>query len=392
MARDRRFAELDGLRALAMTGVFLFHAGFFATGLLAIGTIGAAPTTWGARIVPNLNVGVEVFFVLSGFLIYRPYALARAAGRPAPELARYLARRALRIYPAYWLALAVLLVAGATYVNGFGNGVKHFALLHTYFGDYGRDNAGEPGLDVSWTLVIEMSFYAFVPFAAWLARRVAVPVEVCALVAVTLVGHALRIWMVDHALWAPLRVLPPALAAFAPGMLLAVVSAHAARAPAWVARAAARAGWWWCGAALVFLLMTRYSYGTPVYPLLVLAPRMKIWHDTLAPTVAVLLVAPFVLDGARRHALGRFLSARPVAWIGVVSYGTYLWHHAIMLEYVDVDAVRRMDTAGEGVYVAGLYLVVLAVGAASWYLVERPGLALTDRVRSRRPAVRAGTG
>ncbi len=378
---EQRFAALDGLRGVAMTGVFAYHASFFCLALLRLGTSWAAPTTWGARVLPNLNIGVEIFFVLSGFLIYRPYALARAQRRPAPRLGRYLVRRALRIYPAYWVALTVLLLSGAIYVNGLGHGLKHFALLHTYFGDYGRDGTAEPGIDVSWTLVVEVSFYACVPLVAWLARRVSLSIEVVALIGATFVGHAMRIWIAYHEVWSPLRVLPPAFAALAPGMLLAVLSVHDESIRPWLRRVVARPGWWWFAAAIVLLWMTRHSYGTPIFPLLILLPRMKVWHDALAPTVAVLLVSPLVLDAGRRTWIQGCLSHRAIAWVGTVSYGAYLWHHAIMLRYVDIGAVGRMNTFNEMLFVAGLYGVVLAIGAASWYLIERPALRLTDRLR-----------
>ncbi len=98
-----RHSPLDGLRAVAAVAVLLTHAAIYS------GLASAGGDT--ARYAQRLEVGVAVFFVISGFVLYRPFVSARLDGRPLPLLGRFAGRRALRIVPAYWLALTVSAVA-----------------------------------------------------------------------------------------------------------------------------------------------------------------------------------------------------------------------------------------------------------------------------------------
>lgn len=371
-----RFDELDGLRALAMTLVFVYHFGLFTGPFLEIGPGLAAPTTWGARVIPNLQVGVEIFFVLSGILIYGPFARARARGAPGPGLRRYARRRFLRIYPAYWLALVVLLLRDDIYVNGFANFLKHASLTQTYWPDFGKVGTREPGMVVAWTLVVEVSFYVFAPLWAHLvARRVTVRVECALLGLLTALGLFVRVWSTHHRVGPWVLVLPPALAALAPGMLTAIALAHRGDRPTdprpwWAAR------WpWHLGALVVAFAMARLAYGYPVYP--ILGVNALAWHKVLGPPLAALVVIPVALVPARRR--WRPLAHPAVVWVGTVSYGAYLWHHGLMYHHIDREAVLDLSAFNDALLMTGLYGFVLLVAAGSWYLVERPALRWADR-------------
>src|SRR6266516_1997197 len=98
-APGRSLPMLDGLRAVAALAVLLTHVAF---------QTGEVARAAGGAVLARLDAGVAVFFVLSGFLLYRPYALARASGTPRPSIRRYVLRRAARILPAYWLALGAV--------------------------------------------------------------------------------------------------------------------------------------------------------------------------------------------------------------------------------------------------------------------------------------------
>src|SRR4051794_3126611 len=150
-----RFPLLDGLRAVAAGLVLLFHV---------VASRSRAPIA-----IQDLSqLGVAIFFVLSGFLLYRPFAQARLHDQGVPSVRAYARRRLLRIVPAYWAALTFgLVVAGATAASA-ANIPVYYLLLQGY-SDATRYN----GLPVAWTLTIEATFYASLPFVAFAAFAVA---------------------------------------------------------------------------------------------------------------------------------------------------------------------------------------------------------------------------
>src|SRR5438067_1774084 len=104
-----RFPLLDPLRAVAALCIVVTHTAGW-SGFNSAHALGA----WTAR----LDCGVAIFFVLSGFLLYRPFVAARLDGRDGPRVLRYARRRALRILPAYWVALALLGLVLPKYTPG----------------------------------------------------------------------------------------------------------------------------------------------------------------------------------------------------------------------------------------------------------------------------------
>src|SRR3954471_4935232 len=94
---------MDSLRAIAAISVLTVHIAL-PSGLLD-------PGYGGRQFFGRLDVGVAIFFLISGFLLYRPFVRARAHGEPRPPTLAYLWRRALRIVPAYWLVLIVIALA-----------------------------------------------------------------------------------------------------------------------------------------------------------------------------------------------------------------------------------------------------------------------------------------
>src|SRR5437763_13055183 len=98
--RAGRFPLFDSLRAIAALAVVTTHAAFFSGALNS-----HIPIL--RQVAARLDVGVTVFFFISAFLLYRPFAWAALREEPAPEVLPYAWRRVLRIVPAYWLALTV---------------------------------------------------------------------------------------------------------------------------------------------------------------------------------------------------------------------------------------------------------------------------------------------
>jgi len=396
-APHESFPCLDGMRALAALGVFLFHAGrqtsfFFTDSRLTL---------------DHLDVGVAVFFVLSGFLIYRPFAAANLSGSRTPGLRGYFRRRAFRIYPAYVVALVVLWRLGDVDVDGRVGLLKHLTLLSGYFRD-----PGGAGLVVAWTLTVEVSFYAFAPLWSALVRRVGrrtglrtgrwngpLGAEVAGALALTALGFGSIWWFYPStSVWPGLRVLPPALSSLGVGMLFAVLSAQADRAPAW-AGALRRVGnpvWaWWALATAAFVAM-RSLCPAPMNFLPVFTPE-KVPARAWQVAVAFALMLPMVFGDQRAGLVRRILRSRPAVFAGTVSYAFYLWHYSVIHWVVDRPATMFLPyhRGRELAQVAVALVVSLLIATASWYLVERPALRFGRRsmrsTRATRAEVRVDT-
>ena len=215
-----RFPLLDSVRAIAALSVLVFHAGFWSD----ITLTGSAL----APFLSRLGVGVTIFFVISGFLLYRPFVRARLEGSPPPRATAYGWRRALRILPAYWVALTVIALA-IPKPDTFqpDHAVAYYGLLQIY-GDLALG-----GITQAWTLCVEVTFYALLPLWALALRRLPATVR-SELIALAVLAAAGTAWILAAVLSAPdpdhantgrmLLWLPAYLDHFALGMALAVVS------------------------------------------------------------------------------------------------------------------------------------------------------------------------
>ena len=133
-----RFPLLDSVRAIAALSVLVFHASFWSE--ITLTGSDRAP------FLSRLDVGVTIFFVLSGFLLYRPFVRARLLGTPPPRAIAYGWRRVLRIVPAYWLALTVIaLVIPKPDTFEPGHALVYYGFLQIY-GDLALGGI-TPGVD-----------------------------------------------------------------------------------------------------------------------------------------------------------------------------------------------------------------------------------------------------
>ncbi|HVL94571.1 MAG TPA: acyltransferase [Solirubrobacteraceae bacterium] len=364
-----RSTALDALRGAAALGVFVFHAWLYTMAR----PDASARSTPGDFALHELRLGLVLFFVLSGFLLYAPWAAGRA-----PGLAAYARRRAARILPAYYVALAgsvVLLwpLAGEPGVRL--PAAEDLPLFAVFAQNYGRDTVMrlDPPM---WTLAVEVSFYAVLPLLGALALLLPAGRRAQSLLPLALLaaGVAFNWWLsverpgVVHA-----KTLPAMLPYFALGMLAAVL-AHA-RAPGRRTRAAMLAG----GAALVaadaLWHVLRDAAGAPV------EPAMIVRDVPAAAGFALVVVAAATATGTVRG------PTRALAALGTVSYGFYLWHVPVLL-FLRAHGLLPLSTPGAALVGGAASLVV---AAASWRLVERPAIAWarrSRRVRERRWVIR----
>jgi peptidoglycan/LPS O-acetylase OafA/YrhL len=324
----RRDAALDGLRALAALSVVAFHVWLYTS------PDPTRPTREGFwnRLLFEGRIGLVLFFVLTGFLLFRP----------GLDLRRYLVRRARRILPGYWVALAgaVLLLWGGGGTPGIRLPDASDLGLFVVFGQNYSPGTIMQLNPVTWTLCVEAAFYLLLPFL----RPRAIPVLVVAGLAWNFAVHESGAGQVMA------KALPAFLPYFAVGMAVAVWPVRRRLSLLAVA-----------GVMLVVANGVWHSVAAPR----VVNPLLAVGADLPAAVGFGLLVAA-VAGGGQRWLGG-------LSWVGVRSYGLYLWHVPLIL------FLRRVDLLPLSFLPALLVVVPVALSAAalSWRFVERPALSGT---------------
>ena len=154
-ARARHFPLMDSMRAIAAIMILVAHCSLWA-GVYADGANEAT-----RQLVARMEACVAIFFIVSGFLLYRPFIASALTGEKVDNRA-YAWRRFLRIVPAYWVALTIIaLVNGYHYVFTLDNFWRYYGFAQIY-----SVNTAIGGITQAWTLCIEISFYAFLPIWA----------------------------------------------------------------------------------------------------------------------------------------------------------------------------------------------------------------------------------
>ena len=331
-------------------------------------------------------IGVQLFFVLSGFLITR--VLVADRGGPLGEyLRRFYWRRTLRIFPLYYGYLALLAVAYAVWELPARFPDSAPALLtYTYNFTRASDWKASPFFTHFWSLAVEEQFYLVWPLLVHaLSRRALVGVSA----GLVVLGPALRGAIAVHfndgrptydigdgVYWFTLSHAD----AFASGALVALLGlGRRVTRPALVAAAAvgtvALAG-------TVNLSLLRSSgadlpLGTFGFPLASIANRFHLWGYTVLNLSAAALVAAAVA-AHRRGGIVAALGWGPLAGLGKISYGVYVLHWPLLVLFNASVRYRPMTTRG-ALMCAAWFALVVAVAWMSWRFYESRFLALKDR-------------
>ncbi|HEU5064242.1 MAG TPA: acyltransferase [Solirubrobacterales bacterium] len=382
--RHRLFPLGDGVRGVAALAVVTVHVWLFTGGFG--GFDGSLPN----RLVVRLDGMVSIFFVLSAFLLYRPMIAYRAGGPRAPAVGGYARRRFLRIYPAYWLALTALAIFPGLFGVFTDEWPAFYSLAVNLDPLYNTDvcpaaDAFACGLPQSWTLTTEMSFYILLPFYAALTARLArgreqrkwVQVELGILVALACLSVFLnmspaslrdepwfRFTFAGHFFWIALGL---AMA------VLSVVYQQRSELPQPLRLIAQRPGLSWAAAVGVYLVTVVALDPVPFIVADDTTPQFLATH--LAHGLLATLIMVPVVFGDPNATLPRRVLANPViAWIGLVSYGLYLWQVTIAY-YLGFGGAE----AGFVAVLLLTLLVSLPLAALSYYLLERPLMRLKHR-------------
>jgi peptidoglycan/LPS O-acetylase OafA/YrhL len=373
----------DGLRGLGATGVLVIHASIF--------------TVWNSApflrdLIAQLRVAVEVFFMMSGFLLYRPFVSARLDGKPRFGWRTYAVHRAARLYPAYWAALIVtVVVLGQGGLDTVWLWVSHLLLIGV-----AEEQTRLAGLPVAWTLFVELGFYVFLPFFVVFVerglRRVRpVRAELLAIGGMAVAGWIFQVWWAQqhgYLGWVSFTFYLPV---FAIGMAAAVMHEVTRRRPephplyTWIG---SHSGLAWVAAGIVLV-----ATAVRVNPVHNFALKESLTLETVLTVSAALLCVPafFRAPEGRPGGIRRFLTSPVIAYLGVVSYGMYLWHYSI-LHLVRADWFGWPELGGNALALIPITFVLsVAVASASWYFLERPILRLV-KPHDRRSAGSARRG
>jgi peptidoglycan/LPS O-acetylase OafA/YrhL len=353
-----RVASLTGVRAVAAMLVVGTHAAY-TTGKYTHGYWGLV----GAR----LEIGVPIFFVLSGFLLFRPWVKAAATDGPPPSVSRYARHRVRRIMPAYVITVLIAYVlyhyreAGPNPGHSWLGLVRNLTLTQIYTDGY-LGKYLHQGLTQMWSLAVEAAFYVLLPLLSYallvlICRRRWQPrLLLGAIAALTLIspGWLLLVHTVHQIPDGARLWLPTYLAWFLGGMSLTVLQAKGARCYAAVA--------------IPLAIICYFIVSTPIAGAPTTSPASlpeAVWKTVFYAVIATLAVAPLALGD--RGWYSRMLASRPMVWLGEISYEIFLIH-LVTMEFAMVYIVRAHVYTGS---MLNLFIATMVVTIPLAWLLHR---------------------
>lgn len=358
-------AAIDGVRGLAALGVLGFHVWLYRDN-----------RPHGARhalqdhVLFSLNVGLILFFVLSGFLLYRGYARAIVRRDTLPTTGGYARRRIARIVPAYYVCcIGCVLLYAAIGPTDIQPELRELPAFAVFAQNYSLNTLMQLN-PVLWTLSVEAAFYVALPLIAVAAYRLGTKAHVAFLLGLIAFGIGFNV--LDQAVFTgeiPGKTLPEWIGIFAIGMLAALALERRNTSLTRSSTAICML----LGFAIV-VLRAAWTESPVLFD-----PVLR--GALLAPLSAIgfALVIAAAADG-RGPWIG-WLRTRPLAFAGLISYGIYLWHVPVILvlkerHALPVALLPRLLT---------VLAITVALATVSWKLVEKP---ILDRAHGRRKRAR----
>ncbi|RDH77915.1 acyltransferase [Mycolicibacterium moriokaense] len=356
VAAPERVSSLTGIRAVAALLVMATHAAY-TTGKYTHGYLGL--------IYSRMEIGVPIFFVLSGFLLFGPWVRATATGGPAPSVRRYAWHRVRRIMPAYVVTVLIAYLVyhfrnagpnpGHTWMGLFRN----LTLTQIYTDNYLFSYLHQ-ALTQMWSLAVEVAFYVVLPLLAYLLLvvlcrrrwRPALLIAGLALLAALTPAWLVLVHTTDFLPDGARLWLPSYLVWFIGGMLLAVLQPLGVRAYAMACLPVAMA---------CYLIIATPLGGEPTTSPSEL--REALAKAGFYAVIATLAVAPLALRD--RGWYTRLLASRPMVFLGEISYEIFLIH-LLTMELVMVEILHfHIYTGSMAVLFVATFIVTVPL---AWLL------------------------
>ena len=371
-AVGERFASMEGYRGLAALAIVVFHV--YQTARSGPDSRYPYDNAFANRVLLQFDGFVDLFFVLSAFLLSLPYLRSALAGEVAPTARAFLVRRAARVVPLYLVAVSLVWAFRNPELPGdWVDLVEHLTFTQVFDNKRIFYTIGP-----AWSLAVEVQFYLVLAVLGSLAcrvcrrspprrRRWVLAAGLAAMVGASVAWKAVA-WYVlrrpedDYVLWFGLLA---RLDVFALGMMLALVVVDGRLRFSGRTSLLVRA--------LSFLVVALGFVTRPQ------GAGPDVWFHLFVGVGFALLLASSVLGPADRWV--RALSSRGPALLGLVSYSLYLWHEPLLLALHDLGLVPPPESAlAFPVGVAVLIPVSLGVAWLSYWVLEYPASALRTLV------------
>jgi peptidoglycan/LPS O-acetylase OafA/YrhL len=409
-AQGTTIGALDGVRAIACLTIVSYHITLMTHNNHVWSTSGIPLTS---AVLLAGAAGVTLFFVLSGFLLFLPYVRAILFEKRWPDAGLFYLRRALRIMPAYYFALFILVMFTHPEYIEPQNWQKLLLFLFLLQDSTQMTYAQLNG--PFWTLAVEWQFYLFLPLIAWGIYTVSRHIKssyrlwslICCLIALMAWGMFSRPigdYFVNHpstTLLVPRSIFNvflfiaygyrgKYLEDFAVGMLICVLFVYFNEVNTkkrYLQRMQKLNVWFWRAGLLLLLFVSMESYMDTFnysWPILAALPHMQWWQYELGFALGYgccVLAILFDTGG-----LQRLFSRKPLRWIGTISYSIYIWHLPLLIVFLvhyGFHFGKINPYLAFFLYWCWAFLVIIPFCFVLYILVEKPGMRLSDRLRKR---------
>lgn len=362
---DARVWALDGLRGIALVMMLVIHARE---------AVSYIPVDWIRFLIKKFWISIDIFFVLSGFLIT---AILLAARERPRYFRNFYVRRALRIFPAYYVTLLILLLATYLFDPQYLGRVledmpRHVVFLQNWWvALYGAESFGY-GLTHTWSMGVEEQFYLLWPVLIWFTPASRVQ-HLCILVIVAVLSLKILLWTLavpglNAYVWTPARM-----DALAAGALIATLR------PSQIEKLIPLGQWVFYGGLLSLAIFSQINLGT-----LHKSFTEFFWGTSLTILTTTTLI--FLIKAGTLHRVWRvLLEIKLLQWLGKHSYSIYLLHVPFLL-IARSQMLKYLESLGIfGAHVALahellIYALAILLGYLMSRFIEKPALDLRHRL------------